>query len=882
MRINARRVVLLTPPALLLLSLPLIHGCEPSEPLSPPSELPPSFEIVDALHATGNPDFFFLPPLVPDPAGSEWFDEGAFDAGLSPVVEICQLGELGCVEGPLVASFTMEGSGETPAIQVSEADEQYHVNWHLSEFALDTNLTYRIRVLLGDNELGHADVDLVSSGSELKSVDTGQFIPLKDGRTLPVKFRLEESVGSHVGPAGGTVVGEDGAWSLQVPAGGLTSSVEITATPVSAPEGALPGTTREFGPEGTEFDPPALLTLRYDPDDLASGKYPRLHRLVGENWVPAEGSVADLAEGTVTAPVSGFSIWAVLGTDVYLDLYVVGGVGEVKIDGWTPPAGTPPCDQAYPDPPCTAVFPNEAEVTLMAEETGFPDGRFEEWIGDVGDFDCPVDEKECTFTMMGDRSVTARFSMPGLISVSATSATFEMPYGGTASPSTEEITVFLSYGRPVTLEPIEPVYSPSVDPWLDTELGSTYVEVGSPATLTLSILPNSLPVGEYTANVPVTDGYYRLWIIDVTLTVTGTEVTVNGAGRHFGPLPVVPYAFADAATATDIYPLGTGAFYLFGLFDTGSTRVRLYSELPYFFNGYPTMDPNLGLTSNVPNRITDANWFDSDAGLLGITTTETVLVRLNGLGAIDPDALTAPIGPPGDASGAQFETTGVEARLQAGLDVTLLGAPVAEQLVAVIDHTQAVVREGYDFYPGLTDPAHSGIPGFEMVNAVAGPEITFYPPEDPDIPAVGLHLQLARFGFPERWTLNGLEFRNDGAVVTDHPEAATPSLFLFDTGTTPTIIGDMIAGELGLTPGTGSFNCLGGVANGFTIDEVVVTGVEGTYVVQNPSVCVSEASVTTILTAVIGSNLFDQVPLVFDGPGNTLGIGTPTSTPVIW
>ncbi len=47
---------------------------------------------------------------------------------------------------------------------------------------------------VGDRELGHADVDVVASGGELKNVDTDGFIPLLDDRTLPIKFRIEEGV----------------------------------------------------------------------------------------------------------------------------------------------------------------------------------------------------------------------------------------------------------------------------------------------------------------------------------------------------------------------------------------------------------------------------------------------------------------------------------------------------------------------------------------------------------------------------------------------------------------------------------------------------------------------------------------------------------------
>src|SRR5262249_6670188 len=39
-----------------------------------------------------------------------------------------------------------------------------------------------------------ADVDVVSSGSQLKKVDTDEFIALLDGRTLPISVRIEQGV----------------------------------------------------------------------------------------------------------------------------------------------------------------------------------------------------------------------------------------------------------------------------------------------------------------------------------------------------------------------------------------------------------------------------------------------------------------------------------------------------------------------------------------------------------------------------------------------------------------------------------------------------------------------------------------------------------------
>jgi len=52
----------------------------------------PSKMISDGAHG-GNPDFFFLPPMVPNPVNNPNFEQGKFNATLGPslTVEICEL-----------------------------------------------------------------------------------------------------------------------------------------------------------------------------------------------------------------------------------------------------------------------------------------------------------------------------------------------------------------------------------------------------------------------------------------------------------------------------------------------------------------------------------------------------------------------------------------------------------------------------------------------------------------------------------------------------------------------------------------------------------------------------------------------------------------------
>ena len=135
---------------------------------------------------------------------------GVFDPGLAPAVQICVYTADGC--GSVIADFTATGGPGVETVRVDQANQLYIVNWHTNDAGLDPARTYRIRVLLEGLELGFVDVDVVSSGKELRSVQTNEYIPLLNGTTLPIKFRIERGmpfrVAFSVQPTA-TTAGED-------------------------------------------------------------------------------------------------------------------------------------------------------------------------------------------------------------------------------------------------------------------------------------------------------------------------------------------------------------------------------------------------------------------------------------------------------------------------------------------------------------------------------------------------------------------------------------------------------------------------------------------------------------------------------------------------
>jgi hypothetical protein len=464
-----------------------------------------------------------------------------------------------------------------------------------------------------------------------------------------------------------------------------------------------------------------------------------------------------------------------------------------------------------------------------------------------------------------------------------------IPMGGDAAPAVRSFTVGPDPDHPDNPN-IHAIYNLPSNTWIML-VPIRNAQSDDPVPLGTFVVNTGDPQDPGTPNEPDWDyGACRS-----RLTLFETIYAVDGSGRHFGPLPAVIYALADQATGQDIYPPdSTGPAeeaYGFGLFDTGSTRVRVYNEPPYTFQ--LDGDRNSGLICGTPNRLTDGNFFAPDADRLGLTAQETVIIRLSGLNAINPATLEPPIGAPGSARPAQVELPGTVVRpeptpidpAQKKLDVTLIGVPVIHQIAAKIDYTKYIERAGYRdlFYPGM-DPGRSGISGFQEFDKVFGPEITFYDPNSPPIPFPAFFLELTRWGVPQRFCFNSVVFKEGPFFATDRDLLANKFL-QYDSATTITIINDDIAGRLHLVPGQGTFDVwTQGDHKGYEIDEVTMTGAAGCYTVRNACVCWDEGAIQlpNIIAAVIGSNIFDQMPIYFDPLSNRLGIGPPAAAPVTW
>ena len=181
----------------------------------------PEALIMDGAHGGGNAFFFWVPPVMQQqpPVGQ------VFSRQLSPTITISNL-----CSGAVIRTFA--------GADVQAGDGQYQANWHTADDNLDTACTYRIAVQTGARQLGLADVDVVGSGSELQNVNTGEFIPLLDDRTLPIKFfigvgsqcdRTNSDCGEGIAQPGAntTIVTENGQAGVVIPAGAVDQPVTV-------------------------------------------------------------------------------------------------------------------------------------------------------------------------------------------------------------------------------------------------------------------------------------------------------------------------------------------------------------------------------------------------------------------------------------------------------------------------------------------------------------------------------------------------------------------------------------------------------------------------------------------------------------------------------
>jgi len=135
----------------------------------------------------GNPDFFFLPPLVANPVNHPEFERGMFHPGLYPVVKVFE------VPSDPLAECTIGTSpvADLGVAPVYEADEMYRIDWDTKATDLEVGADYRVCVFSSSHGAALGFVDVIPIANGAKNRRTGEYYEFRDGRTLPIRFRIE-------------------------------------------------------------------------------------------------------------------------------------------------------------------------------------------------------------------------------------------------------------------------------------------------------------------------------------------------------------------------------------------------------------------------------------------------------------------------------------------------------------------------------------------------------------------------------------------------------------------------------------------------------------------------------------------------------------------
>ncbi len=211
--------------------------------------------VSDGAHGGGNPDFFFLPPLVGDPTSNPNFTAGQFNGRLRPVMAVfkgsdqCSLSNVNRkVFGPVI-------------VPVSSTEEMYQVDWNTSVLKAGTQYRLCIFGSAAGKSLGF--VDLAPVSNVMKNIQIGDVVKFQVGRVLPVKFRIEFGALSY-DPSQPAAVGTEFTVDK---AGGSVTLRDATGTKflaaVSVPANAVQqGTvTVVVATEAPKFDGKCLPTI---------------------------------------------------------------------------------------------------------------------------------------------------------------------------------------------------------------------------------------------------------------------------------------------------------------------------------------------------------------------------------------------------------------------------------------------------------------------------------------------------------------------------------------------------------------------------------------------------------------------------------------------
>ena len=204
-----------------------LSGCRAGDspnPTTPTLALPgqPAFVVSDGATVGGNRDFFFLPPMVKNPSTNPNYQADAFNPNLKPEVRICALAATSATAVTATTLCKAGASSYTLVATATLSDGHYAYNWDVPK---NGDPFYRVSVFVGATRLGFADI--TTEKSDL-------LIQVNDGRTLPVKFRIEQYALCAIpgtGPCASKTINLAAGGTVTTPIGDKPAGVIIPAQP---------------------------------------------------------------------------------------------------------------------------------------------------------------------------------------------------------------------------------------------------------------------------------------------------------------------------------------------------------------------------------------------------------------------------------------------------------------------------------------------------------------------------------------------------------------------------------------------------------------------------------------------------------------------------
>jgi hypothetical protein len=251
----------------------------------------------------------FLPPIVSN-AGAL---PTANDKKLNPELRICELVNGQC--GAEVWSFSL--AKKQPASRtLNVGRDAFEASWQTSLANLDPARTYRANATLDGHVIGFFDIDVVSNAADLNAVDKNNYLGVVRGSTVKLSFWIQSGIFTYItGQHGGTIVGGNGSVRLTVPkdaTGDAHIGIIKTSPPNTNGVKLVANTYYEFLFDGMRFATPATLMIGINgkPPEGVQQSSLKLLRFDGQTWSEVPGSVVNAKSVTVSAPITGFSGYA--------------------------------------------------------------------------------------------------------------------------------------------------------------------------------------------------------------------------------------------------------------------------------------------------------------------------------------------------------------------------------------------------------------------------------------------------------------------------------------------------------------------------------------------------------------------------------------------